>query len=81
MEEWISIFGPVESLLFDRGPIVVGIVVAKMAEGLIVCRVKASLLDPQANKCVERWNRSLTQDLAFFCGTGDEERDAHVALA
>ena len=81
LDEWISIFGPMERLLSDRGPNFIGTVVKAMAEQLGVNRVKTSPLHPQANGCVERWNRTLMQDIACFMSTGSEDWDAHVALA
>ena len=81
LDEWVSISGPMENLLSDRGPNFIGTVVKKMAEQLGVRRVKTSPLHPQANGCVERWNRTLMQAFSCFMNAGSEDWDAHIALA
>ena len=81
LDEWVSIFGAMETLLSDRGPNFVGKVVASMAAQVGTKRVTTSPFHPQANGCVERWNRTLAQDLACFVCTGQDDWDLHVALA
>lgn len=68
-------------MLSDRGPNFVGTVVAAMKRQLGVKQVLTSPLHPQGNGCVERWNRTLAQDLACFVSIGSEDWDAHVSLA
>lgn len=81
LDEWISIFGAMESLLSDRGPNFIVKVVSGMAEQLGTKRVTTSPFHPQANGCVERWNRTLAQDLACSVCTGQDDWDHHVSLA
>ena len=81
LDRWISIFGPMECLLSDRGPNFIGKVVERMADQLGVKRVVTSAFNPQANGCVERFNRTLAQDLACFVSTGQNDWYLHVALA
>ena len=52
-----------------------------MSEALGVRRVTNSAFHPQTNGCVERFNRTLAQDLACFVSTGQDDWDNHVALA
>ena len=73
LDEWVSIFGPMENLLSDRGPNFIGTVIKKMAEQLGVRRRKSSPLHPQANCCVERCNRTLIQDVSCFMSAGSED--------
>ena len=63
IEEWTSIFGPMECLLCDIGPNIIGKVVSGMADALGVKKVTTSAFHPQTNRCVERFNRTLDQDL------------------
>ena len=81
LDEWVSIFGAMETLLSDRGPNFIGTVVSSMAEQLGTKRVTTSPFHAQASGCVERWNRTLAQDLACFVCTGQEDWDQHVSLA
>ena len=69
-----------ERLLSDRGPNFIETVAKAMAEQLGVNRIKTSPFHPQANVCVERWNRTLMGDIAGFMDTGSEEWDSPVAL-
>ena len=81
LDGWVSIFGSIETLLSDRGLNFIRTVVSSMAKQLGKKRVKTSPFHPQANRCVERWNRTLAQDLACFVCTGQEDWDLHVSLA
>lgn len=79
--EWISVFGPMDALLSDGGSSLVGAVVEKLLKRLGIGHVKTYPLHPQANGTVERWNRTLSRDLASFMTTGADDWDQHVALA
>ena len=81
IDEWISIFGAMETLLSDRGPNFIGEVVTEMAARLGVRRVTTTAFRPQTNGCAERFNRTLAQDIACFVSTGQDDWDHHVALA
>ena len=81
LDEWVSNFGSMETLLSDRGPNFIETVVSSMAKQLGTKRVTTSPFHPQANGCVERWNRTLAQDLACFVCTGQEDWDLHVSMA
>ena len=81
VEDWISIFGPMEWLLSDGGTKLVGNVVKYLKSMLGVGRTQTYSLHPQANGTVERWNRTLARDLASFMATGDADWDEHMALA
>ncbi len=81
LDQWICVFGPVVRLLSDRGPNFIGKIVEKLAALLGIGRLRAYPLHPQANGTVERWNRTLTRDLASFVATGESDWDEHVALA
>lgn len=81
LDEWISIFGPMEKLLTDGGTNLVSKVVQNLANQLGVKRVKTYPWHPQANGTVERWNRTIAKDLASFMATGEDDWDEHVALS
>lgn len=68
-------------LLSDGGPNLVGVVIKALTSMLVMGRMQTYPLHPQANGTVERWNRTLTIDLARFVSTGQEDWDDHVALA
>ena len=73
LDGWVSVFGPMECLLSDRGPNVIGGVVERMADQLGVKWVVTSAFHPQANGCVERFNRTLVQDLSCFVSIGQDD--------
>lgn len=81
LDEWVAIFGAMETFLSDRGPNFIGKVVSNMAERLGTKPVTTSPFHPQANGCVERWNRTLPQDIACFVCTRQDYWDLHVSLA
>eukprot|EP00171_Calliarthron_tuberculosum_P002219 IDg2219t1 len=81
INEWISLFGPMERLLSDRGPSLIGEVMQNLTAMLGIKHLKVYPLHPQANGTVERWNRTLTRDIASFMSTGLSDWDEHVALA
>ncbi len=81
IDEWISVFGPMESLLSDRGPNLLGCVVDELTSELGIRRFVTYRFHPEPNGAVERWNRTVARDLASFVSTGSLDWDAHVALA
>ena len=81
LDNWVSVFGPMERLLSDHGPSFMGSVMQELTSNLGIKQVFTSPPHPQANGCVERWNRTLAQDLACFISTGQDDRDSHVSLA
>lgn len=81
VEEWISVFGPMEQLLSGGGTNLVGKVVEDLSAMLGVDRMQTYRIHPQANGIIERWNRTLEWDLASFMATGDADWDEHLALA
>ncbi len=81
LDQWICVFGPMVRLLSDRGLNFIGKIVEELAALLGIGRLRAYPLHPQANGTVERWNRTLTRDLASFVATGESDWDEHVALA
>ncbi len=70
IDEWISVFGPMESLLSDRGPNLLGCVVDELTAELGIRRMVTYPFHPQANGAVERWNRTVARDIASFVSTG-----------
>lgn len=73
LDEWIAIFGPMETLLSDGGTNLVGNVVSALTSMLGIGRVQTYPLHPQANGTVERWNRTLARDIASFMTTGSSD--------
>lgn len=72
LDEWVSIFGPMQSTLSDRGPNFIGATLKAIAEQLGVRRVSTSPLHPQFKGCLEWWNSTLFQYLACVVNTGGE---------
>lgn len=81
LDEWVSIFGVMETLLSDRGPNFIGKVVSNMTGQLGTKLVTTSPFHPQANGCVERWNTTPAQGLPYFVCTGPDDCDLHVSFA
>lgn len=79
-DEWVSIFGAMETLLSNRGRNFIRKAVSNMAEQLGEKRVKTSPFHPEANGFVERWNRTLAQELACFVCIGQDDWDLHISL-
>lgn len=67
-------------LLSGRGPSFIGKVVDQMSGLLGIGRLGNLPFNAQRNGTLERWNRTLTRDLASFVATGDSDWDEHVAL-
>lgn len=53
----------------------------KLTSNLGIGRMRSYPWHPQANGTVERWNRTVANDLACFMSTSDLDWDEHVALA
>lgn len=66
IEERISVFGPMELLLSDGEPNLVEDAAKNLRDTLRFDRMQAYAFHPQANGTVERWNRTLARDLAWF---------------
>lgn len=81
VEEWISLFGPMEQTLSDGGTALVGTVLKDLTEVLGISGVKARSLHPQANGTVERRNRTLARNIASSIAAGDSDWDEHEALS
>ena len=81
LDEWISVFGPMEKLMSDGGTNLVSKVVENLVARLGIGRMQTYPWHPQANGTVERWNRTVAKEIASFMTTGDSDWDEHVALA
>jgi len=62
-ERWISVFGPPEQLLSDRGPNFTGEVIGHLCRMVGTRKVFTSAYHPQGNGFVERYNRTLCAEL------------------
>lgn len=80
INEWSSVFGPIQWLLSDGGPSLVGKVVILLTNMLGIGRMQACPLHPQSNRTVERWNHTMAKDLATVMNTGYSDWDEYVAL-
>ena len=80
IDDWVSIFGPMEWLLSDGGTKLVSDVIRELTAMLGIGRLQTYPFHPQANGTVERWNRTLGRDLFSFMATGLEDWDEHVAI-
>lgn len=66
IEGRISVFGSMELLLSDGEPNLVEDAAKNLRDTLRFDRTQAYAFHPQANGTVERWNRTLARDLAWF---------------
>ena len=81
IDQWISIFGPMERLRSDGNRNFLKGVVASLTSELRISQVRTLPMHPQANGIVERWHRTLARDLASYMATGAQDWDDNVALA
>ena len=63
VEEWISVFGPMEGLLTDGRTNVVSQIVKELAAMLGIGCTQTYSLHSEANGTVERWNWTIAWDL------------------
>lgn len=77
----MQIFGPLESLSSDECSSLVGNVAKNLTEMSEIGGMQAYAYRPQTNGTVERWNKTLTRDIACSMAAGDSTWDEHVALA
>lgn len=81
LDESVSIFGAMDTLLYDRGPNFIGKEVSNVAEQLGTKRVATSPFQTQANSGVERRNRTVAQVLECFLRTGKDNWELHSSQA
>jgi transposase InsO family protein len=63
-DRWISIFGPPRRLLSDQGKPFVSAMVKHLCERIGTEKIETSAYHPQTDGMVERYNRTLCEDLA-----------------
>jgi transposase InsO family protein len=80
LDRWVLLFGPPERILSDKGKTFVGNVVANLCKMVGVKKIFTSPYHPQTDGCVERWNRTLCEDLRKFV-LAEDEWDQHVAMS
>jgi transposase InsO family protein len=79
-DRWISIFGPPRRLLSDQGKPFVSAMVKHLCERIGTEKIETSAYHPQTDGMVERYNRTLCEDLAKYV-MDEENWDQHVAMA
>ena len=67
LSEWILRFGPPENLLSDRGTAFIGKVMEELCRILGINKILCSPYHPQTDGMVERFNRTLCNDLSTIC--------------
>ena len=81
LSEWILRFGPPEHLLSDRGPSFIGGIMNHMCKILGVNKILCSPYHPQTDGMVERFNRTLCNDLAQYVSTDEKDWHKHILMA
>jgi transposase InsO family protein len=79
-ERWISVFGPPVRLVSDQGKPLVSAVVRHLCERIGTNKIETSAYHPQTDGFVERYNRTLCEDIAKFV-MNEENWDVLVPLA
>jgi transposase InsO family protein len=62
-DRWVPVLGPPEQLLTDLGPNFASGVIAEMCRLIGTKKVLTSAYQPQTNKLIERYNRTLSTEL------------------
>lgn len=79
IEEWFSVFWPMEHNLSDKGPNVTGEVMKNLTEQLGIGCVQTYPFHPQANEIFDFWNRTSVKDTSSFVSLGHSDWDDQVA--
>lgn len=79
-ERWISVFGPPVRILSDQGKPFVSAVIKCLCQKVGSQKIFTSPYHPQTDGCVERFNRTLCDDLRKFV-MDEENWDRHVSFA
>jgi Integrase core domain len=80
LDRWVTVFGPKEQLLSDKGRNFVGEVLENLCKKVGTRRIFTSASYPQTNGFVERYNLTLCSELRRHLIT-DEDWDFMLALA
>ena len=81
LSEWILRFGPPEHLLSDRGPSFIGNIISELCNKLGMNRILCSPYHPQTDGMVERFNRTLCNDLAQHVSVHERDWHKHILMA
>jgi transposase InsO family protein len=80
LDHWIILYGPPEKLLSDRGPSFMSSVLREVLD-IVGCQIiYTSAFHPQTDGMIERFNRTLCEDLAKMV-LHDERWDELIRLA
>jgi hypothetical protein len=80
LDRWVLFFGPPEKLLSDRGKVFSGEVIRHLCAQVVTKTIFSSAYHPQTDGCVERFNRTLCNDIAKFV-LDEVDWDQHVYMA
>jgi transposase InsO family protein len=80
LNRWILQFGPLEKLLSDRGKVFMGDVIRHLCEQVGTKKIFTSAYHPQTDGCVERFSRTLCNDIAKFI-LDESDWDQHVCMS
>ncbi len=81
LAEWILRFVPPKNLLSDRGKPFLSKIIEEMCKILGVHKITCSPSHPQTDCMVERFNRTLCNDLAAHVSVDEDESDKHISMA
>jgi transposase InsO family protein len=80
LELWVLLFGPLKKLLSDLGKAFSGDVIRHLCAQVGTKNIFTSAYHPQTDGCVERFNRTLCNDIAKFV-LDEVDWDQHVYMA
>jgi transposase InsO family protein len=80
LDHWILLYGPPEKLLSDRGPSFMSSVLREVLDVVGCRKIYTSAFHPQTDGMIERFNRTLCEDLAKMV-LHDERWDELIRLA
>ena len=80
LEEWVLRFGPPERFLTDRAKAFLGEVIQEICCLLGIPKIFTSPYHPQTDGFVERFNRTLTQDVLAYVNLKEEYWSDHIRI-
>ncbi|KAA8500031.1 Transposon Tf2-6 polyprotein [Porphyridium purpureum] len=81
LERWLFVFGAPERLLSDNGASFASEVIRSLCALLGIKKIATSAYHPQGNGSVERFNRTLMQQVRARVVGAEEDWDAHLSGA
>ncbi|KAA8491006.1 Transposon Ty3-I Gag-Pol polyprotein [Porphyridium purpureum] len=80
LQTWLTVFGPPESILSDRGSNFVGEVITSLCARLGIRRLMTTAYHPQTNGRVERFNATLCKMLSAYVSASSRDWDRWLSV-